>query len=146
MNGWSSDTAPIANAIAIFLAASSIPMASIGCELPRDAGAARDEVRIEASGDVRIAYRTDPSGLAVDRHFALLIRACADEPVTQLSVDAHMPDHRHGMNYKPAISRIGADAWRADGLLFHMPGKWELVFAVASAQGIRRVAHTVIVR
>lgn len=135
-----------AQAMLPFVAGIFTPVTSIGCELSGDTASARDEVRVESGSDVRVAYRVDPSGLSVDRHFALLIRACADEPLTQLSVDAHMPDHRHGMNYKSTISRVGADTWRADGLLFHMPGKWELVFSIATAKGTRRVAQSVIVR
>jgi hypothetical protein len=39
-----------------------------------------------------------------------------------------MPEHRHGMNYKPGIRPVGAGRFRAEGLMFHMPGRWEFVF------------------
>ena len=41
-----------------------------------------------------------------------------------------MPEHRHGMNYKPEVKRLAPGRWRAEGLMFHMPGKWEFVFTV----------------
>jgi cytochrome c peroxidase len=60
------------------------------------------------------------------------VAACAKAgpaPKT-LKVDAHMPAHRHGMNYAPKVTALGPGRWRAEGLLFHMPGRWELVFVV----------------
>ena len=39
-----------------------------------------------------------------------------------------MPEHRHGMNYAPSVTRLGPQRWRAEGLMFHMPGKWEFIF------------------
>ena len=113
------------------------------CDVGRNA---RDDGRIEAPDGTTIAWRAEPAGAGVDRHFALEIRACAKVPITELSVDAQMPEHRHGMNYKPSISKLGDNAWRADGLLFHMPGKWELVFAVATAQGVKHYGHTLSIR
>ena len=127
-------------AIAALLAVA--PYAAIGCDLPADA---RDNAQVVEAEGVQIAYRADPA-LAIDRHFSLMIRACADATVSSLTVDAWMPDHRHGMNYKPSVSKVGADAWRADGLLFHMPGKWELIFAVATSAGTKRATRVVIVR
>jgi cytochrome c peroxidase len=46
----------------------------------------------------------------------------------ELKLDALMPEHKHGMNYAPAVKRLGPGRWRAEGLMFHMPGKWQLVF------------------
>ena len=69
--------------------------------------------------------------IQVGKHFALEIAACAKpgnpEPET-LSVNATMPEHGHGMNYAPTVKKIGPGHWRAEGLMFHMEGKWELVF------------------
>ena len=47
-----------------------------------------------------------------------------------VAVDAWMPEHRHGMNYRPTVTRLAPGRWRAEGLMFHMPGRWELVFTV----------------
>ena len=41
-----------------------------------------------------------------------------------------MPLHRHGMNYRPEVKALAPGRWRVEGLLFHMPGKWEFVFIV----------------
>jgi len=58
-------------------------------------------------------------------------------------VDAWMPEHRHGMNYKPSVVALGAGRYRADGLMFHMSGRWEFVFEVRTAGKIERLAHSV---
>ena len=70
------------------------------------------------------------SGLAVSRHFTMDVGACAKGgalPET-LKVDAQMPEHRHGMNYRPEAKRTGEGRWRVEGMMFHMPGRWEIAF------------------
>jgi cytochrome c peroxidase len=58
-----------------------------------------------------------------------------------VKVDAHMPEHRHGMNNAPSVKAIGDARWRAEGLMFHMQGRWELVFEVRSKGATDRLAH-----
>ena len=48
----------------------------------------------------------------------------------RLRVDAAMPDHRHGMNTEAVVTSTGAGRFVVDGLLLHMPGRWELYFDV----------------
>jgi hypothetical protein len=43
-----------------------------------------------------------------------------------VSVDAIMPAHNHGMNRKPVIERGKGGTIVVKGLVFHMPGAWEL--------------------
>jgi hypothetical protein len=95
----------------------------------------------------QIAWRAAPTPIPVGRHFALDIALCA--PAGQalpaaLRVDATMPEHRHGMNYRPGVSARGVGLFRAEGLMFHMPGRWELVFEWRDAAGAtRRLAQPV---
>lgn len=56
-----------------------------------------------------------------------------------IEVDAVMPEHGHGMNTRPSGDWHG-DAYVADGLLFHMPGKWQLWVDV-TRQGRRERAR-----
>jgi hypothetical protein len=44
----------------------------------------------------------------------------------ELTVDARMPEHFHGMNRVPKLTRVDESTWKAEGLLFHMPGHWDL--------------------
>jgi hypothetical protein len=64
----------------------------------------------------------------VGEHFAVEIALCpAGE---RLVANAHMPEHRHGMNYRPDLKAAGAGRFRSEGWLFHMPGRWEFLFDV----------------
>lgn len=49
----------------------------------------------------------------------------------RLVVDASMPEHRHGMTTQARALPLGAGRWSVAGLLFHMPGYWELYFDLA---------------
>jgi hypothetical protein len=54
-----------------------------------------------------------------------------------------MPEHRHGMNYQTSVVPHGDGGYRAEGLLFHMPGRWELVFELRKPDGSwRRLVHS----
>ena len=39
-----------------------------------------------------------------------------------------MPAHRHGMNYRATVSTLSPGVYRAEGLMFHMPGRWRVIF------------------
>ena len=86
-------------------------------------------VRLE-SAHYALAYSAPQP--AVGQHFEIEVGACAKKgkPPEALTVDAQMPEHRHGMNYRPSVTRLAPGRWRAEGLMFHMPGRWELIFTV----------------
>jgi hypothetical protein len=78
-----------------------------------------------------LMYRAAPDPLRVGRHFSIDFAVCPRGQVAApdtVRVDAHMPEHRHGMNYQPSVAALGNGRYRAEGLMFHMPGRWELVF------------------
>ena len=54
-----------------------------------------------------------------------------------------MPDHRHGMNYKPTVAARGSGRYLAEGLMFHMAGRWEFVFELRSGGKTERLVHSV---
>ena len=93
--------------------------------------------RLESKSYV-LAYRAAPE---VGKHFSVEVAACAKNgpPPRELKIDAHMPEHRHGMNYKPAVKPAGPGRWQAEGLMFHMPGKWEFVFYVEGERMTREL-------
>ena len=83
-----------------------------------------------------LMYRTVPEKIPLNRHFSLELAVCANagQPLPEsVAVDAWMPEHRHGMNYKTSIKREAGGRYRADGLMFHMPGRWELIFELRAA-------------
>jgi hypothetical protein len=76
-------------------------------------------------GTLQATWTPEPAPIVVAKPFALLITLCpADAELKR--VDATMPEHRHGMNYRPGIEPLGPGRWRAQGLLWHMGGRWEL--------------------
>ena len=68
------------------------------------------------------------------QHFGLDIVVCPRAQAalpSAIKVDADMPAHRHGMNYRASVEPLGAGRYRADGLMFHMPGRWRFIFDLA---------------
>jgi hypothetical protein len=115
-----------------FLAATAAAQA---CDLP--GGEAQ---KIETARHL-VLYRTRPAPPRVGEHFVLEFAVCpAPEAVR---VDAWMPEHRHGMNYRPTVAAQGEGRYRAEGLMLHMPGRWELVFEVRSGGATERIAQSI---
>jgi hypothetical protein len=95
-----------------------------------------------------MAFRTDPLRIEVSEPFALVVNVCTRRggPAELLAVDANMPEHRHGMNYRAAIVAKGDGRFRAEGLLFHMPGRWEITFDVRAGDDSERLTHDIILK
>ena len=100
-----------------------------------------------ASASHQIRYVLEPAQLTVASDFAMHFEVCKSDgsafegtPV----VDAHMPRHRHGMNYRPRVASLGDGRFRADGFLFHMPGQWQFTFDLNDPQSSERLTsdHT----
>jgi hypothetical protein len=81
---------------------------------------------------VRLAWRSEPKSILQGQPFVLFVRLCP-AAAELIKVDATMPEHRHGMNYKPSIAALGNGRFRVEGLLWHMSGRWEWRFDVRSA-------------
>jgi len=86
-----------------------------------------------------VAWRAVPHPLPLDRPVVLELRVCG-RPADALRVDADMPAHRHGMNYRPTVENLGNGRHVARGLLFHMAGRWRLIFDIDT--GGRRLRLT----
>lgn len=96
------------------------------------------------SRDVIVLFRTVPATIEVGRHFAVEAVVCAAAPAPTLRVDAGMPEHRHGMNYRARLSPAGPGRYVAEGLLFHMPGRWQLLFDVGHGGRTERLAADIL--
>ena len=95
-----------------------------------------------------LAFRPEPMRLEVGLPFTLLMNVCTkrDEPAELVAVDATMPEHKHGMNYRPTIVSLGDGRYRVDGLVFHMPGRWELAIDVRAGEESERLSHEFVVK
>lgn len=90
-----------------------------------------------AAGGVAAALVAEPS-IRVSEPFALLVTLCREGGVPVLTrVDAGMPAHRHGMNYRPTLAPTGQGTWRAEGMVFHMPGAWEVRLDIEGGPAVR---------
>ena len=101
-----------------------------------------DRARRIENGHYAVVFKTMPDPIAVGSHFSVDFAVCpqgdAEKPRT-VRIDAQMPEHRHGMNYRPVVVASGPGAYRADGLMFHMPGRWDLLFDVVTSAGSERL-------
>jgi hypothetical protein len=100
--------------------------------------------RIE-SRDTVLLYRTLPAKIEIGKHFAVDAVICSQAAPSALRVDAQMPAHRHGMNYRARVAPQGDGRYRAEGLLFHMPGKWQFVFDVERPGRTERLTADIVV-
>lgn len=120
--------------LAALLAAPVLQAAAADCGTALDAAHRR---QVDGA-NLRLAWAPQPAPLRSGRHFALDIVVCPAQAVLT-GVDADMPAHRHGMNYRPSLKALGDGRYRAEGLLLHMPGRWRLSFLF----GRERLSHEV---
>ena len=105
-------------AAGLYLTSSS----GIACEL-----AGSDLVELETG--VTLHYRIDPSPLPIAQHFSMQFLVCrGGRPLAldSFELDALMPAHGHGMNYKANIEIQHDGLIEATGMLLHMPGPWQI--------------------
>jgi hypothetical protein len=108
--------------------------------------AAGEGFRRLASGEAEVAYRWEPAELKVGQFFAAEVVACrapGPEPVGAIVLDATMPAHGHGMNYRPAASRSAPNHYRFTGLMLHMAGTWRLTIDLVQGTTRTRLTHDV---
>jgi hypothetical protein len=100
-----------------------------------------------AAGHWQLAFALEPREVAVGQPFAIEVAVCAVAGARlpeRLKVDATMPEHRHGMNYAPTVTRRGPGRFRAEGLMLHMPGRWQLAFELAGSGEARLATHDLV--
>lgn len=107
-------------------------------------------------GNLQLAWRPVIDGspqsaaaIPMARPFGLDIQLCEGDAAAKArlaKVDATMPEHRHGMNYRPRISAVGDGRYRVEGLMFHMSGRWQLEFELNDGNQSQRLFHDVKVR
>jgi len=115
-------------AVLVFL----VMTAPLGAETCGNAEA----VILEAEGASAALVLPD-GGIAVGEGFSLQVEMCTQGWRIE-GLSARMPAHGHGMNYRPTLHETGSGI-RVDGMLFHMPGVWE-VNATLSNRDERRQA------
>ena len=80
-----------------------------------------------------IAFRPDPMRIEVGEPFSLLLNVCTRRGKPAELVAVERPDAgaqaRHELRGRPSCRR-GDGRYRAEGMVFHMPGRWEVAIDV----------------
>ncbi len=85
----------------------------------------------EISDDgITVSYRPVDGTVVSGAFFALEVAVCSTDgtPGKLSAVDATMPAHGHGMNYKPVVTETAPGRFHVEGLMFHMTGSWRFRF------------------
>ena len=91
-----------------------------------------------------VLFQPRPGPMKAGEMFALDVVVCSKHGEARaLAVDATMPEHKHGMNYKPVVKRAAAGSFAVSGIMFHMPGRWQFVFDIETSAGRERVLHDI---
>jgi len=119
--------------MALLLLAVGTAGAGCGSGDPPSAPPAKRQVESNA-GSYVVTFEPKPSPIPMNEKFDLRFTVApksgsADGLAVQ--VDARMPAHGHGMNYVPRVARTPDGSYTAEGMLFHMPGHWELYFDIS---------------
>ena len=109
--------------IVLILLGSVHATASDPCQLP----AGWQPMTTTTEGAIRAAVAPATTPIIVAKPFAIEFAVCSnDHSIEQITVDAVMPAHNHGMNYRPEVSNNGNRRYSAKPMLFHMPGVWRI--------------------
>ncbi len=86
---------------------------------------------VSNDGTYRVHW-THPDGeLEFGERFKMIVsveRSDGEPLQSQLSVDSRMPEHGHGMKREVRIVELEPGRYEVSGMLFHMPGYWEIYF------------------
>lgn len=119
-------------------AVTALPGAAAACELTLGPDALRAEDQT-----YQLALQTVPAPIAVSKPFAIKLQICRKEGTAfagRVDVDAIMPAHRHGMNYKPVLENGADGVITGSGFVFHMPGKWQFLIRLSEDDQVRKLA------
>ncbi len=118
------------------LLAGLVSVPAPACDL---AGAERRQL----DDDLVVYYRPEPAVPELSRHFKLRLRICRGRQEARISgfrIDARMPAHNHGMNYRPVAADLDDGSLQVSGMLFHMPGLWQVDVEFEHAGRKRRLS------
>lgn len=118
------------------------------------APAVADERRARetSGGSYFVSYEPVPSPIPLNQVFQLKVRVFKDAAMTTpadgvaVTADAAMPHHHHGMNLVPRSEQTGPGQFRISGMLFHMPGYWEIYVDVKEGARDERARFEVTIK
>lgn len=103
--------------------------------------------KVNTNGRGYVVTVSSPSRLKIGQLQTLIVEISpyvgVASPVNLIDFDARMETHNHGMNVKPAITRLGPNKFQVNGVLLHMPGEWTLFFDVQGETVTERAQYKV---
>jgi len=124
----------------------ALALGLLGCDNSSAGGtgaAGKDLRKFDSNGgSYAIELSTSPAAIAVNQPFDVSVTVTPKKGAAtdlEVLVDARMPAHFHGMNRTAKVTR-GKDGttWKAEGLVFHMPGHWELYIDITQGGATER--------
>ena len=109
------------------------------CAAPPPSWTFEGEEILSNDGAWAVRWRSSPEEVPLNEPFVIEaqvipMRGASLPEQLPLEVDAAMPQHRHGMNRLPRMIALGGGLFRAEGMLFHMEGSWELYFDITEKE------------
>ncbi|MFT5465812.1 MAG: cytochrome c peroxidase [Verrucomicrobiales bacterium] len=96
-------------------------------------------------GSFQVSLEPSVNPIARSLHFSLDLRVEPASEGLEVSVNADMPAHRHGMNTQPEVTEVESGRYRVDGMLFHMAGDWVIEVEITEGTRTERVSFPVYV-
>jgi hypothetical protein len=104
---------------------------------------------VSALGGYTVTLETAPSPIPLNQPFEATLRIAPRTPpaaALAVEVDARMPEHFHGMNRVARTTLQPDGSFKVDGLLFHMPGRWELYVDITEGPRTERAQLEVVLK
>jgi hypothetical protein len=111
-------------------------------------GGSHVEMRAPKGAPFKVMLELNPKPVVVSSPVQAKIGVCIGQgiSITRIAINATMPLHRHGMNYRATLRRQVGNTFKATGLFFHMPGLWRIEVSVRKDQQTLRYFHDVEVK
>lgn len=103
------------------------------------------------AGSFEVVWEPAPDPIELNEFFTMTVQVmdgATGAPLAadaELIVDANMPLHGHGMETQPVATANGDGTWHVEGMLFHMPGEWDLVATVNAGGTVETAIFKMIV-
>lgn len=102
---------------------------ALACPAPPDA------IRLASEEDHAPLAYVEMADPPLSAPFAMTVTFCdPDQQVEAVMFDAHMPAHRHGMNFAVDVDKMADNRFEVSNIVFHMPGLWELRIKAETAR------------
>lgn len=119
----------------------SLALLSFGCQAPPpcgNGGNGNSTLGVWTfSEDYCVTIEPSPSPIPFNEYFSLTVQVFESDQITlanhmDVTVDAGMPQHSHGMNTVPEVILNSEGGYDVEGMLFHMTGDWTVTVTVSS--------------